>query len=149
MLGRGSAVLAELFPGLTDEIVGAGAPTLDFQDLSEVYFSVAGHEPMQTGGFTSVPPVLIPSRPLLESLVRQRLRAIGNVALLEGYDLVDLMSTVGDNVSGALIRAHNGHGEQVLAADLVTDATGRGSRTPLFPECSSRYWAMAGCRRAG
>jgi flavin-dependent dehydrogenase len=37
-------------------------------------------------------------------------------------------------VTGALIRAHNGHGEQVLAADLVTDATGRGSRTPVFLE---------------
>jgi hypothetical protein len=54
--------------------------------------------------------------------------------LLEGYDVVDLMSTAGDSVSGALIRAHNGHGEQMLAADLVTDATGRGSRTPLFLE---------------
>jgi 2-polyprenyl-6-methoxyphenol hydroxylase-like FAD-dependent oxidoreductase len=134
LLGRGSAVLAELFPGLTDEIVGAGAPTLDYQDLSEVYFSVAGHQSRQTGGFTSVPPALIPSRPLLEGLVRQRLRAIGNVTFLEGYDGVELMSTVGDNVSGALIRGHNGDGEQVLAADLVTDATGRGSRTPLFLE---------------
>jgi len=55
--------------------------------------------------------------------------------LLEGYDVVDLMSTGGGNrVAGALIRAHNGHGEQVLAADLVTDATGRGSRTPVFLE---------------
>jgi hypothetical protein len=37
-------------------------------------------------------------------------------------------------VTGARIRAHNGHGEQMLAADLVTDATGRGSRTPVFLE---------------
>ena len=90
---------------------------------------------VRNGALESVPPVLIPSRPLLEGLVRQRLRAIGNVMLLEGYDVVDLMSTGGGNrVAGALIRAHNGHGEQVLAADLVTDATGRGSRTPVFLE---------------
>jgi 2-polyprenyl-6-methoxyphenol hydroxylase-like FAD-dependent oxidoreductase len=90
---------------------------------------------VRNGALESVPPVLIPSRPLLEGLVRQRLRAIGNVTLLEGYDVVDLMSTGGGNrVAGALIRAHNGHGEQVLAADLVTDATGRGSRTPVFLE---------------
>jgi 2-polyprenyl-6-methoxyphenol hydroxylase-like FAD-dependent oxidoreductase len=135
LLGRGSQALAELFPGLTDEVIGAGAPTMDYHDLSEVYFCVAGHEPARTGAFQTVPPILIPSRPLLESLVRQRLRAIGNVTLLEGYDVVDLMSTAGDNrVSGVSIRAHDGHGERVLEADLVTDATGKGSRTPVFLE---------------
>jgi 2-polyprenyl-6-methoxyphenol hydroxylase-like FAD-dependent oxidoreductase len=135
LLGRGSQALAELFPGLTDEVIGAGAPTMDYQDLSETYFCVAGHEPMRSGAFQNVPPILIPSRPLLESVVRQRLRAITNVTLLEGYDVADLMSTAGGNrVTGALIRAHNGRGEQVLDADLVTDATGKGSRTPVFLE---------------
>jgi 2-polyprenyl-6-methoxyphenol hydroxylase-like FAD-dependent oxidoreductase len=135
LLGRGSQALAELFPGLTDEVIGAGAPTMDYHDLSETYFCVAGREPLRSGAFTNVPPILIPSRPLLESVVRQRLRAITNVTLLEGYDVADLMSTAGGNrVTGALIRAHNGHGEQVLDADLVTDATGKGSRTPVFLE---------------
>jgi len=135
LLGRGSAALGDLFPGLTDEIVGAGAPTLDYHDLSEQYFCIAGRRSMRTGAFRNVPPVLIPSRPLLENLVRQRLRAIGNVTLLEGYDVVELMSSAGDDrVSGVLLRAHNGDGEQVLATDLVADATGRGSRTPVFLE---------------
>ncbi|HYZ69403.1 MAG TPA: 2-polyprenyl-6-methoxyphenol hydroxylase-like oxidoreductase [Mycobacterium sp.] len=135
LLGRGCAALAEMFPGFADEMVGAGAPVLDYQDLSEAYMSFAGHEFVRDGAYLTVPPVLMPSRPLLENLVRQRLRAIGNVTLLEGYDVVDLMSTgCGSRVSGALIRAHNGHGEQVLTADLVTDATGRGSRTPVFLE---------------
>jgi hypothetical protein len=90
---------------------------------------------IRTGAYVSVPPLLFPSRPLLESLVRQRLRAIENVTLLEGYDVADLMSTAGGNrVTGALVRAHNGHGEQALTADLVTDCTGRGSRTPVFLE---------------
>jgi 2-polyprenyl-6-methoxyphenol hydroxylase-like FAD-dependent oxidoreductase len=133
LLGRGCAVLAELFPGFSDEIVAAGVPSVDYRDLSEVYFSIAGQEMARTGAFRNVPPILLPSRPLLESLVRQRLRAIGNVTLLEGYDVVDFMSTAGGGrVTGALIRAHEGGDEQVLAADLVTDATGRGSRTPVF-----------------
>jgi 2-polyprenyl-6-methoxyphenol hydroxylase-like FAD-dependent oxidoreductase len=116
LLGRGSAVLDDLFPAFTDELVGAGAPVLDHQDLAEAYFSFGGHESMQTGAFPSVPPVLIPSRPLLESLVRQRLRATENITLLEGYDVADLMSTaVSNRVTGALICAHNGRGEQALA----------------------------------
>jgi 2-polyprenyl-6-methoxyphenol hydroxylase-like FAD-dependent oxidoreductase len=135
LLGRGTAVLNELFPGFADELVGAGAPSVDYDDLSEMYFSFADRVLIRTGAYVSVPPLLIPSRPLLESLVRQRLRAIENVTLLEGYDVVELTSTgAGNRVTGALIRAHNGHGEQVLAADLVTDATGRGSRTPVFLE---------------
>jgi 2-polyprenyl-6-methoxyphenol hydroxylase-like FAD-dependent oxidoreductase len=135
LLGRGTAVLNELFPGFADELVGAGAPSVDYHDLSEMYFSFAGRELIRTGEFLSVPPVLIPSRSLLESVVRERLRAIENITLLEGYDVVDLTSTAGGNrVAGALIRAHNGQGEQALAADLVTDATGRGSRTPVFLE---------------
>jgi len=135
LLGRGSAVLAELFPGFCDELLRAGAPAFDYQDLSEGYFCVAGHQVMRTGALPGVPPLFIPSRPLLESLVRQRLRAIENVVFLEGYDVADLMSTaVSNRVTGALICAHNGQGEQVLAADLVTDATGRGSRTPAFLE---------------
>jgi 2-polyprenyl-6-methoxyphenol hydroxylase-like FAD-dependent oxidoreductase len=72
---------------------------------------------------------------LLESLVRQRLRATANVTLLEGYDVVDLTANPnGNRVNGARIRAHNGEGEQALDADLVVDATGRGSRTPAFLE---------------
>jgi 2-polyprenyl-6-methoxyphenol hydroxylase-like FAD-dependent oxidoreductase len=133
LLGRGTQVLAELFPGFTDELVEAGVPALDYHDMSEVYFSFAGHQAAQSGSFTSVPPVLIPSRPLLESVVRQRVRELGSVTLLEGYDVVELMSTAGGSrVTGALIRAHTGLGEQTLDADLVIDATGRGSRTPVF-----------------
>jgi 2-polyprenyl-6-methoxyphenol hydroxylase-like FAD-dependent oxidoreductase len=133
LLGRGAQVLADLFPGFTDELVGAGAPLLDYHDLSEMYFCAAGHEASRSGGFTSLPPVFVPSRPLLENLVRQRLRAASNVTLFEGYDVVDLMSTAGGSrVTGALIRAHSGEGQQVLDADLVVDATGRGSRTPVF-----------------
>src|SRR4051812_40658119 len=74
LLGRGAEVLAELFPGFTGELVEAAVPVFDYHDLSEAYFSFAGHEATRSGSFTNVPPVLTPSRPLLESVVRQRLR---------------------------------------------------------------------------
>ena len=34
LLGRGSQVLAELFPGFLDDLVAAGVPVLDYTDLS-------------------------------------------------------------------------------------------------------------------
>jgi 2-polyprenyl-6-methoxyphenol hydroxylase-like FAD-dependent oxidoreductase len=135
LLGRGSAVLDELFPAFTVDLIEAGAPVLDFQNLSQAYFSLAGHVVTRQGALANVPPIFIPSRPLLENLVRQRLRAFDNVVLFEGYDVVDLVATAArDRMTGVRIRAHNGVGEQVLAADLIVDATGRAARTPAFLE---------------
>ncbi len=56
-------------------------------------------------------PLFLPSRQLLECLVRQRVRNSPNIVVLQ---------------------AHDGGTENVLAAELVVDATGRGSRTPTF-----------------
>ena len=130
LLGRGSQVLSELFPGFLDELVAAGAPVLDYSDLSKGFFCATGHQFLCTGGFTNIPPSFLPSRPLLESLVRRRVRETANVTLLEGYDLVDLTSTP---TRGRITGAHvHGESDQVLTANLVVDATGRGSRTPVF-----------------
>ena len=126
LLGRGSQILAELFPGFLDELIAAGAPVLDFTDLSKGFFSFAGHQSIGSGGFRDMPPLFFPSRPLVEGLVRRRLRETANVTLLEGYDFVDLTSTAArDRVTGARIRSRDGDSERVLSADLVADATGR------------------------
>jgi hypothetical protein len=133
LLGRGSQVLAELFPGFVDDLVAAGAPVLDYTDLSKAFFCLAGHQTIGSGRFRDIPPVFFPSRPLVESLVRRRVREAANITLLEGHDVVDLTSTTArDRVTGARVRSHHGDCEQVLTADLVVDATGRGARTPAF-----------------
>src|SRR5271170_3021878 len=85
LLGRGSQVLAELFPGFLDDLVAAGVPVLDYTDLSKAFSCVAGHQLVRRGGFKDIPPAFIPSRPLLECLVRRRVRETANIALLEEY----------------------------------------------------------------
>jgi 2-polyprenyl-6-methoxyphenol hydroxylase-like FAD-dependent oxidoreductase len=135
ILGRGLAALNEFFPGFTEDLVGAGVPMLDYRDLSEMHMSAGGHVTTRSGSFVDIPPVFMPSRPLLESLVRQRLRAIGNVSLLDGYDVVELICNAdGDRVTGARIRANSSGREHMLNADLVVDAMGRAARTPAFLE---------------
>ena len=75
--------------------------------------------------------LFLPSRPLLECLIRQRVRNISNISVVEAHDVVDLTTRHHqDRVTGVRVRAHNGGAEDVLAAELVVDATGRGSRTP-------------------
>lgn len=135
ILGRGLAALADFFPGFADDLVAAGVPALDYRDMSEAYLRFGCHLLPRSGTLPNVPPMFIPSRPLLESLVRQRLRSVGNVSLLDGYDVVALMSNVnGDRVTGARVKAHNREREHVLDADLVVDATGRAARTPALLE---------------
>src|SRR6476661_3361416 len=133
LLGRGSQVLDELFPGFLDELVAAGAPSYN-SDMSKLYLSNGGHLFPRSGRAKDVP-FFLPSRPLLESHVRRRMRAVANVTVLDGHDVVELTSTPPrDRVTGALVRARPNGSERVLGADLVVDAMGRGARTPAFLE---------------
>jgi 2-polyprenyl-6-methoxyphenol hydroxylase-like FAD-dependent oxidoreductase len=135
ILGRGLAVLSEIFPRFTDDLVEAGAPVLDYHDLSETDLTFGGHRMPRTGGFANVPALFMPSRPVLESLVRRRLRAISHVHVLDGYDVTGLTCDAsGRRVAGAHVKAHAGGREHHLSADLVVDATGRAARTPAFLE---------------
>src|SRR5258705_6451336 len=66
LLSRGSQVLGELFPGLLDELVAAGAPVLGGDDdLSKMYLSNGGHLFPRSGRFNDVE-FFLPSRRLLE-----------------------------------------------------------------------------------
>src|ERR1700712_1061324 len=133
LLGRGSQVLDDLFPGFVDELVGAGVPVLDYSDLSKASLCLGGHCLTRSGRFAGVPPVVIPSRPLLESRVRRRVQGITNVTVLDGYDVVELTSTTArDRVTGARVRSRETDVERLLSAELVVDATGRGARTPAL-----------------
>lgn len=135
ILGRGLAALADFFPGFADDLVAAGVPVLDYRDMSEAYLSFGRHLLPRSGALPKVPAVFIPSRPLLESLVRQRLRTVCNVRMLDGCDVVALTSnTNGDRITGARVKAHDRDREHELDADLVVDATGRAARTPALLE---------------
>jgi 2-polyprenyl-6-methoxyphenol hydroxylase-like FAD-dependent oxidoreductase len=131
LLARGQQALEELFPGFTTELVAQGVPTGDLLADARMYLS--GHRLQQahTGLM-----VLSASRPVLEGHVRARVRALPNVTLLDRCDVVGLANTPdGRRVTGArVLRRADGSAEELLGADLVVDATGRGSRTPTWLE---------------
>ncbi|MGW2699096.1 NAD(P)/FAD-dependent oxidoreductase [Streptomyces sp. NPDC001340] len=66
------------------------------------------------------------SRDLLDWVVRQLVLADGDIGLVEQAEAVGLTGTDAA-VTGVRIRAHD-NAERTLSADLVVDATGRGSR---------------------
>lgn len=129
LLARGQLALEELFPGLTEALVGHGAPVGDMLADTRLWFS--GHR-MRRGesGLT----LLSLTRPFLERHVRERVLAIPNVSVAPPCDIAGLVAEPDTGrVAGARVfRRADGSVAEVLTADLVVDATGRGSRTPRW-----------------
>jgi 2-polyprenyl-6-methoxyphenol hydroxylase-like FAD-dependent oxidoreductase len=129
LLARGQQALEELFPGLTEELVAHGAPAGNLLTNARLYLS--GHRLRQADtGLV----LLCASRPFLEGHVRARVRALPNLAFLDRRDVVGLATTPdGRRVTGArVLRRADGSAEELLGANLVVDASGRGSRTPAW-----------------
>lgn len=133
LLSTGSKALGELFPGLLDELVAAGANVVD-NEPSRAYVRFGRHELDGSGKFADPASLVVyqPSRPFLDSHVRRRVRAIENVRILDGHDVVEPIADRARRVTGARVVNRDTGVETVLDAELVVDATGRSARTPPF-----------------
>ncbi|HEY3877408.1 MAG TPA: FAD-dependent monooxygenase [Trebonia sp.] len=125
---RGAQVLNELLPGFRDEMVAAGAVVADTQGDAHWYLDDYLLRPAPTGleGITL-------SRPVLEWLIRSRVAKLPNVAIVDGTDVAGLV-TAGGRVTGVRVRAARTPeaAEETVKAELAVDASGRGSRTPVW-----------------
>jgi 2-polyprenyl-6-methoxyphenol hydroxylase-like FAD-dependent oxidoreductase len=75
------------------------------------------------------------TRPFLEGHVRSRVLALPQIEAMGNCDVVRLSSNERGRVTGVVIRRRDEPKEEsVLSADLVVDATGRGSRAPAWLE---------------
>lgn len=131
LLARGQEALEELFPGLTDELVASGVPHGEFLVDTRLYFS--GHLLRRAPTGLAM---LCASRPFLERRVRARVRELSNVSFAPPCDIVGLAATPdARRITGARVfRRADGSVAETIGADLVVDATGRGSRTPRWLE---------------
>lgn len=129
LLARGREVLEELFPGLTDDVVRLGGDLADIGTTVRWFHHGGYHQPV-TSGMQG----LAVSRPTLEAAVRGRLLALPNVRVVERCDVLGLVADEErGRVTGVrIIRRGAGSAEEVLRADLVVDASGRGSRSPAW-----------------
>jgi hypothetical protein len=131
LLARGREILEEFFPGLTGDLAGQGAVVGDIaRDFR--WFLEGAYYSQPASGLTA----LTVSRPLLEGYVRARLLDLPNVVAIEACDVLGLeMSADGGRVVGVRARRLSGEDtDEILPADLVVDATGRGSRLPAWLE---------------
>lgn len=136
LLGKAVEIIGNLFPGIFDQLIADGAIRWDDGDMSRFWSKFAGHLMVRS----SIPdPASLTdyhlSRPLLEHAVRRAVRKIPNIEFLEEHDFVGLTAdTNRARITGARVQKHGGTDETVIAANLVVDVTGRGSRAPVFLE---------------
>ncbi len=128
LIARGQEAFESLLPGITEEMIDAGAPT--YAPYADARFEVAGHRLARAAlGITAV----TASRPFIEGHVRRRIRELSNVKLREGCEARGLVATPDRRrVTGVTIR--RGEDESALPADLTLAATGRSAQVPAWLE---------------
>jgi 2-polyprenyl-6-methoxyphenol hydroxylase-like FAD-dependent oxidoreductase len=128
LLVRGRRELERWFPGFDARMLAGGALELDFLRDFAAYRADGWWPPMDSGVRT-----LFASRALVESVVRDLLRANPRVVLRDRTEAQGLVADQRDGVprlTGVRVTSRDGGASEELAADLVVDASGRSARTP-------------------
>lgn len=124
LLCSGRRVMDRHFPGLSDELLAAGAVPGDVARDARWHFE---------GGCLSKCSSdlegLLLSRPLLEGTIRQRVRNTPNLTVIEDC-VVESLAATGDKCRITGVRT----AKETIDADLVVDASGRASHSPAWLE---------------
>lgn len=127
----GMRVIDDLFPGFSEELAANGSVVCDFaRELCWYHAGVWKSRP--ESGLTSY----WQTRPFLEANLRQRLMRDTDVRIQSQCTVVGLLTdSTKSQVKGVAIRIGGDDGAlEQLNADLVVDASGRGSQTPKWLE---------------
>lgn len=134
LLSRGSQILEELHPGFLADLTDAGALVLDDPDMRRIYSRMGPYTFNRTAPAAD-PEALVTyqaSRPFLEFHLRRRVAALPNVTFLDGRDVGELIATQPNRVTGVTVHDRDSETSETVDADLIIDATGRATRTPLL-----------------
>ncbi|TQK31261.1 FAD-dependent monooxygenase [Arthrobacter sp. SLBN-53] len=130
-----TVLLAELFPGFEDDLAAEGVPSLRGDTLTRLHIHFGGHRLAQHRDVhrPDAATLHFPSSGLVERTIRRRVQAMGNVTILDDRLAIGLAGTAdASGITG--VEVAHGRTSSVLDADLVVDATGRASRTPVLLE---------------
>lgn len=126
LLERGAQIMSQLFPGITDELLAAGANRIDLTENSRAKIRGQWLPQFKSGIITYAC-----SRLLLESILRRRVAALPNVELCGGAQVLGLVAN-NNVVEGVRVRWKDGRAEGVETAVFIVDASGRGSKLPAW-----------------
>lgn len=125
LLAGGLRALDQIFPGFKSDLAAAGAVPVTFARDVQFERPDVGALPKRDFGIS----VLCATRPLIELVLRRRAEALANITLRPASRVTGIVPAAdGAGVRG--IRFVNGSGgSEILDADLVVDASGRGAPT--------------------
>ena len=128
LLPSGYRILDSYFPGMMSEIVEAGGTPIDLTGDFLWYHYGAWKLRTDCGlGALTV------SRPFLERKLRERVRALPAVTLLDGHDVDEpTFDAATKRVTGLRVKQRATGETRQLDADLVVDALGRGLPSPKW-----------------
>jgi 2-polyprenyl-6-methoxyphenol hydroxylase-like FAD-dependent oxidoreductase len=130
LLGGGQRALGELFPGFEQDLAAAGAVPLRVG--LDVRMEIPDYDPFPQRDLGWITYSM--SRPLIELMVRERVEPHPNITLRPRCRAQNVVAT-SDNAAVTGIRFENGDGKsEMLPADLVVDASGRGNLTSALLE---------------
>lgn len=129
MMPRGEQIIERLFPGYSRDLEAAGAVALRMP-VDALVLTPAGWLDRRPNGW----PMHSASRPLFEGVLRRRVRDLPSVTILDGHDVIALLTSPDcRQVTGMVLRRLDNSADTTeLVADLVVDASGRGSRAPAW-----------------
>ena len=130
LLARGSAVLEEFFPGYNNEVVAQSGGLIG--DVANDVIWIGRNVKLANG--TSDLIGLLASRPVLEGHLRRRLLGLTNVRAVENCAVRGLAADPARRCVTGVRACVDGKPEETINADLVVDATGRGSSSPAWLE---------------
>lgn len=131
LMTRGANEFESLFPGLLNDMVAAGVPMLRTEP-QRVYLGAAGHVLGTGSTLRKEFNAYVPSRPHLEWQLRRRVLEIGNVEIVRRSVAEPTFERAQRRVTGVLLDSVASDDRQFIAADLVVDAAGRGTRLPVW-----------------
>ena len=127
LLAGGYRILEAYFPDLMAELEALGARRGDIVG-DFLWFQYGRWKLRHESGLGGI----VVSRPCLEGAVRRRVRELPNVSLLDGTPAVKpVFDPAAGRVTGLTVRPRDA-AETTLRADLVVDASGRGSQSPRW-----------------
>ena len=130
LLARGLTELEHLFPGFRADALERGAIEMDM-GLEAAFLRVYGWAPRLDFGV----PLLVASRWLFEAAVRKRCLATPGLEVRDRAMVIGLSTAARDGCLRVdAVRVTGEGGDATLPAELVVDASGRGSKAPEWLE---------------
>jgi len=124
LLAKGLETMVDYFPTLIDDLRAGGATIADMAQTMR-WYAFGGYRRQFQSGMIGA----LMSRPFLEWQIRRQVLALPNVTVIDACDVASLTTSADrSRIIGVEVTHRNQDNRQeTLVADLVVDASGRGS----------------------